>query len=78
MFRQPFSGGGQWRIEAVRAIQAISTTSVLTGEDSSQMRRYAGAHCRIYDLSWFLDGWWTQDGKLVKRGWKWQGSAAES
>jgi hypothetical protein len=29
------------------------------------MRRYAGAHCEIYDLSWFLDGWWMQAGWQV-------------
>ena len=29
------------------------------------MRRYAGAHCEMYDLSWLLDGWWMQAGWQV-------------
>jgi hypothetical protein len=50
---------------AVHANQAIDTMTVYTREKSGQMRRYAGAHCEIYDLSWFLDGWWMQVGRMA-------------
>jgi len=55
-------------MESVQAVQAISSITVLTRRESGQMRRYAGVHCEIYDLSWFLDAPMVDaDGKFVKQ-----------